>query len=59
MRYDGLVPELRHLALKLGEDTRAVLGELGYGDAEIEDLIARKVVAAPDGQASEEGESAG
>ncbi len=48
LRYDGLVPELRQLALRIGEDTRAVLGELGYGEAEIEDLIARRVVAAPE-----------
>ena len=47
LRYDGDVPELRHLALRLGEDTRAVLEELGYGVAEIENLIARKVVVAP------------
>jgi len=47
LRYDGEVPPLRCLALRLGEDTRAVLSELGYGAAEIDELIARKVVAAP------------
>jgi crotonobetainyl-CoA:carnitine CoA-transferase CaiB-like acyl-CoA transferase len=47
LRYDGEVPPLRRLALRLGEDTRAVLSELGYRDAEIDDLIARRVVAAP------------
>jgi crotonobetainyl-CoA:carnitine CoA-transferase CaiB-like acyl-CoA transferase len=41
------VPPLRRLALRLGEDTRAVLFELGYPAAEIDDLIARRVVAAP------------
>ena len=50
LRYDGEVPPLRRLALRLGEDTRAVLAELGYGAAEIDDLIARKVVAAPEGE---------
>jgi crotonobetainyl-CoA:carnitine CoA-transferase CaiB-like acyl-CoA transferase len=50
LRYDGEVPPLRRLALRLGEDTRAVLSELGYGAAEIEDLIARRVVAAPSGE---------
>jgi crotonobetainyl-CoA:carnitine CoA-transferase CaiB-like acyl-CoA transferase len=50
LRYDGEVPPLRRLALRLGEDTRAVLSELGYGAAEIDDLIARKAVAAPDGE---------
>jgi crotonobetainyl-CoA:carnitine CoA-transferase CaiB-like acyl-CoA transferase len=47
LRYDGEVPPLRRLALRLGEDTRAVLFELGYPAAEIDDLIARRVVAAP------------
>jgi crotonobetainyl-CoA:carnitine CoA-transferase CaiB-like acyl-CoA transferase len=47
LRYDGEVPPLRRLALRLGEDTRAVLSELGYRAAEIDDLIARRVVAAP------------
>ena len=50
LRYDGEVPPLRRLALRLGEDSRAVLAELGYGAAEIDDLIARRVVAAPDGE---------
>jgi crotonobetainyl-CoA:carnitine CoA-transferase CaiB-like acyl-CoA transferase len=47
LRYDGEVPPLRRLALRLGEDTRAVLSELGYPAAEIDDLIARRVIAAP------------
>jgi crotonobetainyl-CoA:carnitine CoA-transferase CaiB-like acyl-CoA transferase len=31
----------------LGEHTRAVLGECGYSDAEIDAFIAERVVAAP------------
>jgi crotonobetainyl-CoA:carnitine CoA-transferase CaiB-like acyl-CoA transferase len=46
-RYDDEVPPLRRLALTLGEDTREVLGEVGYPAAEIEALVARGVVAAP------------
>jgi crotonobetainyl-CoA:carnitine CoA-transferase CaiB-like acyl-CoA transferase len=46
-RYDGEVPPLRRLALVIGEDTREVLGELGYARAEIDDLVARGVIAAP------------
>ncbi len=46
-RYDGEVPPLRRLALAIGEDTREVLGELGYARAEINDLVARGVIAAP------------
>ena len=50
-RYDGEVPPLRRLALAIGEDTREVLGELGYGAAEIDDLLARGAVAAPSKEA--------
>ena len=46
-RYDGEVPALRHLALEIGEDTRAVLADLGYGDGEIRDLLASGAVHAP------------
>ena len=46
-RYDGEVPPLRRLALAIGEDTREVLAELGYGAAEIDDLVARGAIAAP------------
>jgi crotonobetainyl-CoA:carnitine CoA-transferase CaiB-like acyl-CoA transferase len=46
-RYDGEVPPLRRLALAIGEDTREVLGELGYAPAEIDDLVARGAIAAP------------
>jgi crotonobetainyl-CoA:carnitine CoA-transferase CaiB-like acyl-CoA transferase len=45
-RYDGKVPELRVLALEIGEHSREILGELGYGAAEIEALIAAGRVAA-------------
>jgi crotonobetainyl-CoA:carnitine CoA-transferase CaiB-like acyl-CoA transferase len=46
-RYDGEVPPLRRLALAIGEDTREVLGEIGYAPAEIDDLVARGAIAAP------------
>jgi crotonobetainyl-CoA:carnitine CoA-transferase CaiB-like acyl-CoA transferase len=45
-RYDGEVPPLRRLAIAIGEDTREVLGELGYRPAEIDDLVARGAIAA-------------
>jgi crotonobetainyl-CoA:carnitine CoA-transferase CaiB-like acyl-CoA transferase len=51
-RYDGEVPPLRRLALAIGEDTREVLGELGYAPAEIDDLVARGAIAAPAKEAS-------
>ncbi len=47
LRYDGAVPALRHLALKIGEDGRGILADLGYSPDETEDLIERKVVFAP------------
>jgi crotonobetainyl-CoA:carnitine CoA-transferase CaiB-like acyl-CoA transferase len=46
-RYDGEVPPLRHLALEIGADTRAVLAEIGYAADEIEALIAGGAVHAP------------
>jgi crotonobetainyl-CoA:carnitine CoA-transferase CaiB-like acyl-CoA transferase len=46
-RYDGKVPELRRLAIDIGEHTREVLGELGYSAAEIEGLIEANAVVVP------------
>ncbi|MCC6867338.1 MAG: CoA transferase [Burkholderiales bacterium] len=46
VRYDGGVPPLRHLAVDPGEDTRGVLREAGYADAEIERLVASRAVVA-------------
>jgi crotonobetainyl-CoA:carnitine CoA-transferase CaiB-like acyl-CoA transferase len=46
-RYDGEVPELRRLAIEIGEDTREVLGEIGYSAVEIDRLIEAKAVVAP------------
>lgn len=46
-RYDGQVPPLRRLAIEIGEDTREVLGELGYARGEIDDLIASGAITAP------------
>lgn len=44
LRYDGASPEVRHLALSAGEDTGDVLGELGIGPDEAEDLARRGIV---------------
>ena len=52
-RYDGEVPPLRHLALGIGADSRAVLAELGYGAGEIEALLASGAVAEPAGAAAQ------
>ncbi|PWJ88573.1 crotonobetainyl-CoA:carnitine CoA-transferase CaiB-like acyl-CoA transferase [Mesorhizobium loti] len=45
-RYDGEVPALRYLALEIGEHTREILDELGYGDGEVQRLLASKAVVA-------------
>ncbi|MFC5744264.1 CaiB/BaiF CoA transferase family protein [Actinomadura rugatobispora] len=45
IRYDGRLPELRTPPPELGEHTRPALREAGFGDAEIDDLIASGVVA--------------
>lgn len=45
-RYDGRVPELRLLALEIGEHSREIMAELGFGADEIEAMIASGGVAA-------------
>jgi crotonobetainyl-CoA:carnitine CoA-transferase CaiB-like acyl-CoA transferase len=50
-RYDGRVPELTTKGLKLGEHTREILSEYGYTPEKIADLLARKIVAAPEADA--------
>ena len=47
LRYDGEVPELRHLAIEIGEDSRDILADLGYSPGETETLIDDKVIFAP------------
>jgi crotonobetainyl-CoA:carnitine CoA-transferase CaiB-like acyl-CoA transferase len=42
---DGLTADIRHQPSALGEHTAEILRELGYSDAEITDLIERRVVA--------------
>lgn len=36
LRYDGKVPELRHLATRCGQDGREILLELGYSEKEVQ-----------------------
>ncbi len=47
LRYDGEVPELRHLAIEVGEDGREILADLGYSPGETETLIDEKVIFTP------------
>ena len=43
-RYDGRTPEVRLVPQRLGAQTREVLGEIGYGAADIDAMIAGKAV---------------
>ena len=43
-RYDGQTPEVRLVPQRLGAQTREVLGEIGYGAAAIDAMIAGKAV---------------
>jgi crotonobetainyl-CoA:carnitine CoA-transferase CaiB-like acyl-CoA transferase len=43
-RYDGQAPEVRLVPQRLGAQTREVLGEIGYGAADIEAMVAGKAV---------------
>ena len=45
-RYDGEVPDVRVLALEIGEHTREILDELGYSQVESDGLIEAGAVAA-------------
>lgn len=47
IRYDDRVPPLRVKGLAVGEHTRAILEELGYGGAAIDELFQKRVVAGP------------
>ena len=44
LRYDGEVPRLRHLALRAGEDTEEVLGEIGLSKEQVRELADAGVV---------------
>jgi crotonobetainyl-CoA:carnitine CoA-transferase CaiB-like acyl-CoA transferase len=44
-RFSASPAGVRRLAPRLGEHTREVLREVGYGDAEIEGLVEKKVIA--------------
>lgn len=46
VRYDGKAPAVRRLPPQLGEHTREVLAEIGYGAEEIEQLLAEGVALA-------------
>ena len=55
IRYDDTTPELRITGLEIGEHTREILAEHGFTREQIEDLIRRKIVGAPEQAAARDG----
>ena len=47
IHYDGAPPPFRNMPLEPGQDTRAVLAELGYSEREIDDLVEQGAVQVP------------
>jgi crotonobetainyl-CoA:carnitine CoA-transferase CaiB-like acyl-CoA transferase len=47
VNYDGVAPDVRLPPQALGAQTRDILNEIGYGDAEIDNLAANGVVGMP------------
>jgi crotonobetainyl-CoA:carnitine CoA-transferase CaiB-like acyl-CoA transferase len=47
LRYDGEIPELRHLAIEAGEDGRDIMADLGYSASETEALIDAEIIFVP------------
>ena len=44
LRYDDKVPELRHLALRCGQDGRDILDDLGFTQDQIEEYVSNGVI---------------
>ncbi|MGH6681052.1 MAG: CaiB/BaiF CoA transferase family protein [Bradyrhizobium sp.] len=44
LRYDGEIPPLRVKAVRIGENTREILSEMGLTGNQIDDLVRRRVV---------------
>lgn len=55
IRYDDQIPALRVKGLFVGQHTREILAEHGFTDAQIDDLVARRVVGVPPPDAAESG----
>jgi crotonobetainyl-CoA:carnitine CoA-transferase CaiB-like acyl-CoA transferase len=53
-RYDGTVPDLRVLALEIGEHTHEIMGELGYAPEDVARLVASGAVTASRGEPASE-----
>ena len=47
MRCDGKPLEIRRIPYEIGQDTREILLEIGFGSGDIDTFIAEGVVAGP------------
>src|SRR5699024_10537303 len=54
-RYDRKVPELRGFAVEIGEHTREIMTELGYGPEDIDSMQACGAVTGPRAETDQTG----
>jgi len=56
-RYDGKVPDIRFVSLEVGENTREIMGELGFSDSETEKFLSTGAIVEPAGPAARRAEA--
>ena len=56
-RYDGKVPDIRFVALEVGEHTREIMDELGFSDSETERFLSSGAVVEAGGSAARQGDA--
>lgn len=56
-RYDGKVPDIRFVALEVGEHTREIMDELGFSGAETDRFLSSGAIIEAGGKATRQGEA--